>query len=1031
MADTTVETIKIDINVSSESAEQRIRRLENALAKLKKERSDASRGSSDEFSSVGRSAGSAKKKVAGLSSAFSDLRRIASKGIGFTTKTLAWPILQASKATASLANNFTKAITSLPAAPFKAIGNSLKGIGGRISKLFASIKRIAFYRLIRTAIKAFTQGLKEGIQNLYQFSAIAGTRFKSSMDMMATAALYMKNSLATIAEPLINKLAPAIDLISDKFAALSATIAEFFAALTGQTQYTRAIKYPTEWADAASDAAKATRAWLGPFDEINRLDDNSGYGSGSGLDYSKMFEEIAVNQDGLIAKFAEKLKEAFENGDFTEIGSIIARKLKNALDDIDWNVLKEKARKIGSSIGTFITGFFTEDGFAKSIGKSIAEAINTGIEFFTRLKNTLNFAALGRALGEGIQDFINNLNLDGFTDTLFGSVVGILDFFINANNGINWGGLGDKIKGALDRIPWGEIKARLSELGQSIGSSVTGFLTADGFIESIGTSLANAINSGIDFFYNLKGSIDFEKIGSALGEGIRGLVENFDFGKFVGTVVGFGKGIVDFLSNAISSFGSGSSKEKYMEEILPDGSVIIKRMDKAVTNESGWSLLGRRIGEAIKGVKWEEVFLSIGGFAKEVIGGMFEALISLCDSGGLKKFADDLGQSIGEMIKGINWVELFTNVLKIGVTIVDALGTAIGSAFSGFTGASDGVGKAVGSVATVALTGSAIAKLLGFGGAIAKGASLTSAGVLTLPLLIKFALGAAALQLIGVKNGSDGVMKDVEKEISEAQSVLDGTYGKSLGMGSFKSELEKELDEAQRVIDSWGKNTKDSVSNTMTDVKDTVGGALSSLSEKSADTRSDIEKAFDLGSFIDLEKTISSVKDVVSRAMFGMAESIRSCSSSADSNLATLSRNALQRANEIASAYRNIESASSTGTGVSRMNNNYEAKSRRPVQAYANGGFVNQGQMFIAREAGPELVGSLGNRTAVANNDQIVAGISAGVEEANTEVVNAVYAVANQIIGAIRENKGGGVNWDAVSRKITLTQRRQAAAANV
>ena len=45
-------------------------------------------------------------------------------------------------------------------------------------------------------------------------------------------------------------------------------------------------------------------------------------------------------------------------------------------------------------------------------------------------------------------------------------------------------------------------------------------------------------------------------------------------------------------------------------------------------------------------------------------------------------------------------------------------------------------------------------------------------------------------------------------------------------------------------------------------------------------------------------------------------------------------------------------------------------------------GFVPTGQMFVAREAGPELVGSIGGRTAVANNDQIVDAVSIGVYQA-------------------------------------------------
>ena len=55
---------------------------------------------------------------------------------------------------------------------------------------------------------------------------------------------------------------------------------------------------------------------------------------------------------------------------------------------------------------------------------------------------------------------------------------------------------------------------------------------------------------------------------------------------------------------------------------------------------------------------------------------------------------------------------------------------------------------------------------------------------------------------------------------------------------------------------------------------------------------------------------------------------------------------------------------------------------------YANGGYPASGEMFIAREAGPELVGSIGGRTAVANNDQIVEAISIGVYNAYMDAMS-------------------------------------------
>ena len=55
------------------------------------------------------------------------------------------------------------------------------------------------------------------------------------------------------------------------------------------------------------------------------------------------------------------------------------------------------------------------------------------------------------------------------------------------------------------------------------------------------------------------------------------------------------------------------------------------------------------------------------------------------------------------------------------------------------------------------------------------------------------------------------------------------------------------------------------------------------------------------------------------------------------------------------------------------------------IPLLAEGGFPEQGQMFIAREAGPELVGNIGNKTAVANNDQIIEGVRQGVYAAVVE----------------------------------------------
>ena len=96
------------------------------------------------------------------------------------------------------------------------------------------------------------------------------------------------------------------------------------------------------------------------------------------------------------------------------------------------------------------------------------------------------------------------------------------------------------------------------------------------------------------------------------------------------------------------------------------------------------------------------------------------------------------------------------------------------------------------------------------------------------------------------------------------------------------------------------------------------------------------------------------------------------------------------------------------------------------IPMLADGGYVDQGQLFIAREAGAEMVGSIGRRTTVANNDQIVDGITYGVREANDDVVTAIYAVAQQIIAEMRnQDNGGGGGYD-FDRAVRDAQRRNA-----
>ena len=84
--------------------------------------------------------------------------------------------------------------------------------------------------------------------------------------------------------------------------------------------------------------------------------------------------------------------------------------------------------------------------------------------------------------------------------------------------------------------------------------------------------------------------------------------------------------------------------------------------------------------------------------------------------------------------------------------------------------------------------------------------------------------------------------------------------------------------------------------------------------------------------------------------------------------------------NRLIEGFNNIVKAASWVTG-DKWNGISKIKEVN-LAKYASGGFPDEGELFIAREAGAEMVGSIGRRAAVANNDQIVEAISAGVYQA-------------------------------------------------
>ena len=109
------------------------------------------------------------------------------------------------------------------------------------------------------------------------------------------------------------------------------------------------------------------------------------------------------------------------------------------------------------------------------------------------------------------------------------------------------------------------------------------------------------------------------------------------------------------------------------------------------------------------------------------------------------------------------------------------------------------------------------------------------------------------------------------------------------------------------------------------------------------------------------------------------------------------SSNAVSQIDKMAESFRKAYNKSDVfNTSLKNMKDNIRNLPQANIRTtasgiefkkYADGGFPEMGQMFIARENGPELVGNIGSKAAVANNDQIIDGIAQGVKSGVAEVM--------------------------------------------
>lgn len=434
----------------------------------------------------------------------------------------------------------------------------LRSIGGAISNLASRFKRLLIMRTFRALIRGVVNAFKAGINNLYAWSNALGGEFASSMDRCASAAQYLKNSLGAMVAPLVNALAPALEFVIDKVVTFLNAINQLIARLTGASYWTQATHQATSYGGAVEDAmngagsaAKEAMRYLAPFDELNVLPSDSGHGGGGGggsggggSGGSGMFQEM-MQFDSNISDFANKLKEAWANADFTEVGGIVGEKLRDALDNIPWDNIKTTCNNIAQSLATFINGFVETPGLWDAIGQTIGEGINTAVGAWNTFFDTTHFDSIGEGISTALnalfdpskegQGYINPTELGrSLTQILSAAIQAAYGFLVGGENGegfdfSNFGTwLGEAFTGAFNNIP-------LDQAGTALSTALTGLIDgAAAFIKStnwgdVTSNISGGITSALRTLGDWFQETDFVGMGSDLVDAVASALSGVDW----------------------------------------------------------------------------------------------------------------------------------------------------------------------------------------------------------------------------------------------------------------------------------------------------------------------------------------------------------------------------------------------------------------------------------------------------------------------------------------------------------------------
>lgn len=575
--------------------------------------------------------------------------------------------------------------------------------------------------------------------------------------------------------------------------------------------------------------------------------------------------------------------------------------------------------------------------------------------------------------------------------------------------------IADKLRDAMDSINWDSIFGKAKDFGKNLAEFLNGLIQPDTF-HALGSTIANALNSIVYRALAFAENFDFENAGIAFGELINGFFEDFDFVATAQAISKLANGFLTFVTSAVQ--------------------------------QVEWEDVGEKMIEFFCGIDWKETWFKLS----DLIMALKDAMIGVV-KGAMKQIEED-PEGFGEAIIGFSGIALTIGGMKLTKFLLTQL-------------IKNKIATLLGGGGAKTLFGSG-AKVIG-GGTGLSAMEIVVPLVFSAALVWDYKSGN---QEERIEQMEDAFTRDAEtreaEEVGEMYAAQLGTSYTPQAASSatsmyligeiiakIKKKFKEVSDSSKETTDAMNNHwssaslyTQEEIQNISNSLSDYTKYSSSAVKQNSTEVQNSITTGFgnaqtavemrtnamklDISSNltqstnsvtqnIDLiNSTFTSgfgeagqtVTDTFSGIYTDINSDMSNATGSVTTELANMNREMNSFSPHIKMPHFSWETGGTEASGV--LKSILEALNlpttlpKLNVDWYASGGYPTAGSLFVAGEAGAEMLGTVGGKTAVASNGEIT-----GIASAIYETASQTNALLRGVITAI-DNKETGITDEAI-----------------